>query len=333
VAERIHGALADPFLVGGDEVYTTVSTGIAVSHDRYENPDEMLRDADIAMYQAKADGRAQYSVFRQAMHGMVVSQLHMENDLRRALDRDEFELFYQPIIDLDTRTIVACEALIRWRHPQRGLLLPGDFLVHAEDTGLIMPIGEWVVRNACVQALEWSHRLGVDDSPAVSVNLFSTQFSRSELVDLIVSHLDDVGLPAHLLQLEITESAVIDVPELAIDVMQRLRNLGVKVHLDDFGTGYSSLSYLQRFAIDVLKIDQSFIQRLGAAGDGLEIVKAIVNLARTLGMKALAEGIETADQLSVVRDLGCAYGQGFYFARPAPAAEVLELIEAGPITL
>jgi diguanylate cyclase (GGDEF)-like protein/PAS domain S-box-containing protein len=333
VAERIHDALASPFQVGVDEVFTTASTGIAISSAHYDSPDEILRDADIAMYQAKAEGRARHSVYDRSMHGLVLNQLHLENDLRRALDREEFILHYQPIVDIADGRVVACEALLRWQHPERGLLPPSEFLGMAEETGLIMPIGEWVVRSGCQQASEWMRKAADGASPAVSINLFSRQFSRAELVEYIKKILEEVDLPPDRLQLEITESAVIDVPELAIDVLYRLRNLGVKVHLDDFGTGYSSLAYLQRFAVDTLKIDQGFIQRLSGDGGGGEIVQTIVTLARNLGMDALAEGIESSEQLATVRELGCSYAQGYFFSRPVPAADIVELIARGPMAL
>jgi len=203
----------------------------------------------------------------------------------------------------------------------------------AEETGLINPIGEWVLRTGCRQASAWMTQSDGDGSPAVSINLFSRQFSQTELVVYIQKVLEEIQLPADRLQLEITESAIIDVPELAIDVMHRLRSLGVKVHLDDFGTGYSSLAYLQRFAIDALKIDRGFIQRLGSNGGGAEIVQTIVTLARNLGMDALAEGIESPDQLSMVRDMGCDFAQGFLFAKPMPPEEVAELIQRGPMAV
>jgi diguanylate cyclase (GGDEF)-like protein/PAS domain S-box-containing protein len=333
VARRIHDSLSLPFRVGDQEVFTSTSTGIAISSPRYENPDEILRDADIAMYQAKAEGRARHHLYDESMHPLVLSQFHLENDLRRALDRNEFELHYQPIVDTFSGKIFACEALLRWRHPDRGLLPPGEFLSLAEETGLINPIGEWVLRSGCRQARAWMESLNGSGSPAVSINLFSRQFSRSELVVYIQELLDETGLPADRLQLEITESAVIDVPELAIDVLHRLRNLGVKVHLDDFGTGYSSLAYLQRFAVDFLKIDQGFVQRLGRNGDGVEIVRTIVTLARNLGMTALAEGIETEEQFAIARDLGCSFGQGFLFSKPAPPENITELLQRGPMAV
>lgn len=331
VAQRIHTALTKPFQVGDQEIFTSASTGIAISSAQYDNPDELLRDADIAMYQAKADGRARHFMYDDSMHPLVLSQLHLENDLRRALEREEFVLHYQPIVDALSGRIVACEALVRWQHPERGLLAPGEFLSMAEETGLINPIGEWVLRTGCREALRWMRECDGSSSPAVSINLFSRQFSRAELVVYIRKILDELKLPANRLQLEITESAIIDVPELAIDVMHRLRELGIKVHLDDFGTGYSSLAYLQRFAIDTLKIDRGFIQRIGGDGGGAEIVQTIISLARNLGMDALAEGIEKPEQLSTVRDMGCGFAQGFLFARPLPPDEILELIQRGPM--
>jgi diguanylate cyclase (GGDEF)-like protein/PAS domain S-box-containing protein len=333
VAQRIHDALAQPFRVGDEEVFTTASTGIALSSSRYDRPDEILRDADIAMYQAKAEGRARHFLYDESMHPLVLSQLHLENDLRRALERDEFLLHYQPIVSTSSGKIVACEALLRWQHPERGLLPPGEFLSLAEETGLINPIGEWVLRTGCRQATKWMRELKHNGSPAVSINLFSRQFSRAELVSFIERELAENELPADRLQLEITESAVIDVPELAIDVMRRLRALGVKVHLDDFGTGYSSLAYLQRFAVDTLKIDRGFIQRLGSDSDGAEIVRTIITLARNLGMEALAEGIERPEQLSLAREMGCDFAQGYLFSKPRPPSEISTLLAKGPMDL
>jgi diguanylate cyclase (GGDEF)-like protein/PAS domain S-box-containing protein len=332
VAQRIHAALAKPFRIGDQEVFTSASTGIAISSPRYDSPDEILRDADIAMYQAKGEGRARHHLYDESMHPQVLTQLHLENDLRRALERDELVLHYQPIVDTTTGRIVACEALLRWRHPERGLLPPGEFLSLAVDTGLTNPIGQWVVRTGVRQAAAWFEAYG-EGSPAVSLNLFSHQFSQPEIAVFVEQVLAEFQLPADRLQLEITESAVIEVPELAIGVMQRLRNLGVKLYLDDFGTGYSSLAYLQRFAIDTMKIDRGFIQRLGTNGGGVEIVRTIVTLARNLGMEALAEGIESPEQLALVRELGCTYGQGFWLARPMPAQEATAVIERGPMTV
>jgi diguanylate cyclase (GGDEF)-like protein/PAS domain S-box-containing protein len=331
VAQRIHTALSKPFQVGDQEIFTSASTGIAISSVQYDNPDEILRDADIAMYQAKADGRARHFMYDESMHPMVLSQLHLENDLRRALEREEFVLHYQPIVDALSGRIVACEALVRWQHPERGLLPPGEFLSMAEETGLINPIGEWVLRTGCREAKRWMAECNGGESPAVSINLFSRQFSRAELVVYIREVLNEFELPSDRLQLEITESAVIDLPELAIDVMSRLRELGIKVYLDDFGTGYSSLAYLQRFAIDTLKIDRGFIERIGSDGGGAEIVQTIISLARNLGMDALAEGIERPEQLTTVRDMGCGFAQGFLFAKPLPPDEILELIKLGPM--
>lgn len=331
VAQRIHTALSKSFQVGDHEVFTSASTGIAISSAQYDSPDEILRDADIAMYQAKANGRARHFMYDESMHPLLLSQLHLENDLRRALEREEFVLHYQPIVDALSGRIVACEALVRWQHPERGLLPPGEFLSMAEETGLINPIGEWVLRTGCRQAARWMHECSGITSPAVSINLFSRQFTRAELVVYIQEVLDEFKLPPDRLQLEITESAIIDVPELAIEVMRRLRDLGIKVHLDDFGTGYSSLAYLQRFAIDTLKIDRGFIQRIGSDGGGAEIVQTIISLARNLGMDALAEGIEKPEQLTAVRDMGCGFAQGFLFAKPLPPDEILELIQRGPM--
>jgi diguanylate cyclase (GGDEF)-like protein/PAS domain S-box-containing protein len=321
VASRIHEVVEAPFAIGGNEVFTTVSTGIAISNVRYSSPEEVVRDADIAMYRAKSLGRSCHQVFDPEMHTHAKHRLQLETEFRHALERDEFELHFQPIVDLPSSRPVAFEALIRWRHPERGLLMPGEFLEIADETSLILPMGEWVLRAACREAQTWPSLSPDSHPPGVSVNLVSRQFSKPELVEFIKEVLGSTGLDADRLNLEITESTVIDAPERAIDVLLRLQNLGVKVHVDDFGTGYSSLAYLQRFAVDALKIDQSFTARIDSAG-GEKIVKAIITLAHGLGMAALAEGVETPKQFDRLCELGCDFGQGFLFARPMEASKI-----------
>jgi diguanylate cyclase (GGDEF)-like protein/PAS domain S-box-containing protein len=327
VAERIQATVSIPYQIGQHEVFSTASIGISLSTSGYRSPDEIMRDADIATNQAKERGRARHEIFEPVMRSTAVSLQRLETELRRAVDRGEFTLFYQPIVSLESQRVVAFEALLRWLHPERGLILPSEFLPLTEETGLIIPIGEWVLDQACRQIRGWDRFCNGHPAPAISVNLFSRQFTQPELVGLIKKVLHETGANARNLHLEITESAVIDDPERAIHVLRKLKDLDLTINLDDFGTGYSSLSYLQRFAVDVLKIDQSFIAKIGGNDKGTEIVEAIVTLAHKLGMKALGEGIETAEQLAQLTALGCEYGQGFYFSSAVAAADATRLLE------
>jgi diguanylate cyclase (GGDEF)-like protein/PAS domain S-box-containing protein len=329
VAERIQKALAAPFQLGQEEVFSTASIGISLSTGGYSSPDEIFRDADIALSRAKELGRARHEVFNPEMRTFAVSLQRLETDLRRAVERSEFTLYYQPIVSLSSRQVIAFEALLRWQHPERGLISPGEFLPLAEETGLIIPIGEWVLNQACRQIHGWESFCNGHPAPAVCVNLFSRQFSQPELVGLIEEVLQKTGAKASNLHLEITESAVIDDPERAINVLKQLKGLDLKINLDDFGTGYSSFSYLQRFAVDVLKIDQSFVAKIGTGGSkGAEIVEAIVTLAHKLGMEALGEGIETVDQLNWLAELECEYGQGYYFSSALDHTEATKLLQS-----
>jgi EAL domain-containing protein (putative c-di-GMP-specific phosphodiesterase class I) len=330
VAERIQKALALPFDLDGHEVFTTVSIGIAVSATGYDRPEDVLRDADIAMYRAKALGKARYEVFDTAMHKRFVTLLRLETDLRRALERQEFCVYYQPIVSLTTGYITGFEALLRWQHPRRGLVLPSEFIMLAEETGLIIAIDRWVLREAYRQMRLWQSRFGDRLPLSVSVNLSSKQFSQLDLIEHIDQTLQEQELHAHSLKLELTESMVMENAEMTAAMLADLRALDVRVSIDDFGTGYSSLSYLQRFPIDTLKIDRSFIQGIGADGDNTEIIQAITALAHNLGMDVIAEGIETAEQLAHLRALACEYGQGYYFARPVNSEATYQLLSDWP---
>jgi EAL domain-containing protein (putative c-di-GMP-specific phosphodiesterase class I) len=327
VAERIRDHLTRPVPIEGQEVVVTASIGIAVGGSAYHGADDVLRDADIAMNRAKKLGRDRYEIFDPSMHRHAVALLKLENDLRRAVERDELVLHYQPILDLSSWKAVAVEALVRWHHPERGLLPPAEFLPVAEETGLITNIGEWALRVACRQAAAW-RKPGGQPTPAISINLVSTQFTRPELVDFIKELLEANGVTPDCLQLEITEETIIDAPERAVEVVARLKALGIKVHLDDFGTGYSSLSYLQRFDVDSLKIDRSFVGRMTSDASSGELVEAIVTLAHALGMQALAEGIETPEQLLRLQQLGCEMGQGFYFSPPVDPEHIRTVLDA-----
>ena len=329
VAERLRQRLAEPFAIGGTDVFVTVSIGIAFGTPAYSSPSEVLRDADTALHRAKALGRDRHQVFDPDMHTRAVELLRLETDLRRAIERKELRLHYQPIVSLRDGSIVSFEALLRWLHPERGLLAPASFMSLAEETGLILTMGEWVLTEACRQAREWERAQNGKNSPAVSVNLFSRELTRPGLVDFVAQVLGESKLNPNRLEFEITESAIIEDPDRAIEIHSRLRGLGVRVNLDDFGTGYSSLSYLQRFAVDALKIDRSFVSKVGVSGAGTAIVRAIVTLAHSLGMGALAEGVETEQQLGLLRELGCDHAQGFYFSHAVEADRATDMISKG----
>ena len=326
-AQRVMEAMGEPFALEGHEVYATASVGIACSATGYTRPQDILRDADTAMYRAKALGRARYEVFGQEMHAHALTLLQLEMDLRRAIERNEFVAYYQPIVALADRRIVGFEALARWRHPDRGILLPEEFIPLAEETGLIIALDRRIMREACGQVAEWHRRDPRNRGLALSANVSSKQFLHPELIDFIETTLGQSGLGAGDLKLEITESVVMSNPENTTSMLLKLKALDVRLQIDDFGTGYSSLSYLQRFHIDSLKIDRSFIHHLGEDEESLEIVRTIIALAHNLHMEVLAEGVETEDQLGRLRDLGCEYAQGFYFSHPVPAERIDALLE------
>ncbi|HZB46023.1 MAG TPA: EAL domain-containing protein [Pyrinomonadaceae bacterium] len=316
VAERIQKELSAPFVLSGREVFNTVSMGIAPSSTGYERAEDILRDADTAMYRAKSLGKARYEIFDKAMHARAINLLQLETDMRRALERDEFMLHYQPIVALEDFRLRGFEALVRWQHPERGFISPIDFIPVAEETGMIIPLGEWVLREACRQMNRWQTMFPVETPLFMSVNLSSKQFSQTELINKIAFIIDETGINATSLKLEITESVVMENIDVATEMLRQLRALGVKLSIDDFGTGYSSLSYLHRFPIDTLKIDRSFVSRMTDNQENAEIVRTIVVLAQNLGMDVVAEGVETNDQLALLKKLGCENGQGYYFSKP-----------------
>lgn len=329
VVERIQSRLAEPFTIGGHEIYVTASIGVTVSSVGYERAEAVLRDADIAMYRAKVQGRSRYETFDDWMRADARELMELETDLRRAVERNEFSVFYQPVIDLASGRIVGFEALVRWMHPTRDLILPIEFLALAEETGLIVAIDRLVLAETCEQLRRWR-----DAFPArqlnVSVNLSTRQFRRDDLCDAVVACLDRSGIPAGALGLEITEGTIMENADKATEILSELRQHGVRWSIDDFGTGYSSLSYLNRFPVDVLKIDQSFVRRLGSHGENAEIIGTIMSLASSLRMHVVAEGIETAEQLAQLRDHGCQFGQGYYFSHPLDAEGATQLIERDP---
>jgi diguanylate cyclase (GGDEF)-like protein/PAS domain S-box-containing protein len=331
VAERILAALDAPFRLGEQEVFTTASIGIALSSTGYEKPEDILRDADTAMYRAKLEGRSRYEVFDRNMHVMAVEALQIESELRRALERAELVLHYQPIVRLDDGGIAGFEALLRWQNPRCGLLQPADFIPLAEETGLIVPIGWWVLEEACRQGKTWQERLPGGESRTVSVNMSGAQFMQADLLERVDGALQRSGLAPQCLILEITESVVIQNAEVVLSSMQALRERGIQLCIDDFGTGYSSLNYLRSFPIDALKIDRSFIAQIGTVEGGSSgLIETIVALSRNLGMQAVAEGVETLEQLDLVRGMGPRFAQGFYFAAALPPAQLEALLAEHP---
>ncbi len=321
VAERIQHCLKQPFELDGRHLFTSASIGIATSETAYSNAQDLLRDADTAMYRAKALGKARCEVFDVRMREAAIARLALETDLRRAIERNEFELHYQPIISLATGKLAGFEALVRWRHPERGLVSPEHFIGVAEETGLIVPLGSWVLHRACTQMSEWHRAHPSSDALTMHVNLSARQFVHPNLATEIAEILQETGLPASSLNLEITESAVIENPESVIELLGTLKALGLRISIDDFGTGHSSLSYLHRFPIDALKIDRSFVSAMTV--EQSKIIQAIVALAQALHLEVIAEGIETLDQLSRLSQLGSDGGQGYLFAAAlsAPNAE------------
>lgn len=336
VAERINEELGQSFNLDGYYVFTTASIGIALSSTDYDRPADLLRDANIAMYRAKAQGRARYAVFDKAMHDDIVMLSQLENDLRRDVEgignqpNTQFQLYYQPIVSLSTGRISSFEALLRWQHPTRGLVSPADFIPVAEETGLIVPIGRWVLREACRQMHMWQLAFSDRGPEMIAVNLSGKQFLQPDLVEQIDQILQQTGLNASSLKLEITESVVMENAPEATVMLERLRSLSVQLSIDDLGTGYSSLSRLHSFPVNTLKIDRSFVSQIGNKGENSEIVQAIVMLAHQIGMSVIAEGVETAAQLTKLKELKCEEGQGYFFSRPLTSQAAQELIAAAP---
>jgi len=326
-AERLMKALAPPFLLAGKEVFTSISIGIALSNTAYEQPEDMLRDADTAMYRAKSLGKARYEVFDADMRASVMARLQLETDLRRALERNEFRNFYQPIVSLESGRIVGFEALMRWQHPTRGMIAPEEFIFVAEETGLIRELGWWSLREACRQMSNWRAGSKGYVGLTMSVNLSAKQLLQPHLVEEMNKLLRETALPSEALKLEITESAVMADPAAAAEMLQQIKSLGIRLAIDDFGTGYSSLSYLHRFPLDTLKIDRSFISGDGAGDDGIEIARTIMPMARNLRLDVVAEGVETIEQVALLKKLQCKYAQGYYFSKPLAPEEIAPLLE------
>ena len=316
VAERIYRELSIPFNLGGYEVFIEASIGIAVGNKDYQKPENLLRDAELAVSDAKRQNKLPYQIFNQSMRGKALTLLQLENDLRRAIKREEFILHYQPIISLRSNKIKGFEVLVRWRHPEKGIVPPNDFIPLAEDTGLIIPLGFWVLREACIQMYSWQIKFGGLLDWKVSVNISSKQLALPNFVTKIKQILLETNLDPHNLKLEITESSLVEDTQHTISILKELKSLGIEFSLDDFGTGYSSLSYLHQFPFDTIKIDRSFVNSIGDNIEKLGIVRAIVALAHNLGMDTIAEGIETVNQLAQLKALRCEYGQGYYLSKP-----------------
>jgi diguanylate cyclase (GGDEF)-like protein len=324
-AEIIRRKILSPFTINGRQVFTSVSIGIAFSNTSYDEAEDILRDADMAMYHAKALNR-DYIVFDPTMHTRAVTLLQIETDLRNAIERDELMVYYQPIINLATMNIMGFEALMRWNHPQRGIVPPTEFIPIAEDTGLIIDLTLWILRKSCNQMIEWQKKSPLNESLVISVNLSGKHFAQTDMIEQIRRIINETGINPACLKLEITESAVMGNAEKAITLLKNLRLLGLQLSIDDFGTGYSSLSYLHRFPIDMLKVDRSFVGTMEDGTENGEIVRTIIALAKTLQLNVIAEGIETIHQLHQLRILGCEYGQGYLFSRPVPFTEAEELL-------
>jgi PAS domain S-box-containing protein len=319
VAERIQSSFSEPFLISGQEIFTSVSIGIAMN-TTYSRAADLVRDADAAMYRAKSRGRARCEVFDKAMHGQAIDRLRLETDLRRAFEREEFLVYYQPIISLKTGTIAGFEALLRWQRPGVGVVAPGEFITVTEEMGLIVPIGEWAFRKSCEQVRRWNMDFPRAEMLTMSVNVSGRQFAQSNLVAQVERILRETGVEAAAVKLEITESVAMGDAERTIKVVKELKKLGVRISIDDFGTGFSSLSHLRRFPIDTLKIDRSFVSDLKMNPENREIIRTIIGLARNLGMDVVAEGTETLDEIGYLKSLGCEFAQGYFFSKPLDSA-------------
>lgn len=330
VAERIEEALSFPINLGGSEITTSASMGIVTSAMSQEQPEQLLRSADMAMYRAKAAGRARYEMFDRAMHTDALARLQLETDLRRAVELGEFRLHYQPLVSLRTGHITGLEALLRWEHPQRGLVQPSEFIPVAEETGLIVRIGRWVLNEACQRLKVWQDAHPRDEPLSIGVNLSVKQFSQPDLIDQLTTAIRSSGISPKCLMLEITEAALIDKGGAAMALLSQIKQVGAQIYLDDFGTGYSSLIYLHRLPIDAIKIDRELVSTMDTDDKNLRLVRTILTFAQIIGVRAEAEGISSAEQLRELRSLKCQHGQGYLFSAPIPHDAVDELLAADP---
>lgn len=324
-ADRLAKRLSEPYTLDGRQVFSSAKIGIAYGNSKYPEAEDILRDADIAMYYSK-DNSESYVIFDQKMHIRAVTRLQLETDLRFAIERNEFELYYQPIVDLKEASLSGFEALVRWNHPQRGLVPPNEFIPISESTGLIIPMTVQILHSACRQVVAWKQKLPIGTPLSVAVNLSGKHFAHPELVDQINTVISETGIDPSSLKLELTESAVMENAETAILMLKQIKETGVQISIDDFGTGYSSLSYLHRFPIDLLKVDRSFVSAMEENTENGEIVRTVIALASALNLKVVAEGIESVHQFHQLRVLGCQYGQGYLFSKPLPAQDIERLI-------
>jgi len=329
--KRLQKVISSPFELSGEEIFISASFGIVLGTPRYSRANDMLRDADLAMYRAKKEGKSGFEVFEEQRHRPRFDQLQVETSLRYALNEGWIHVFYQPIVDLKSRKIKGFEALSRLIHPSHGIMPPSEFIGIAEETGLIVPLGEQVLKMACAKTVEWQRQYGLGDDLTISVNFSARHLADESILALLSDVLAETGLPAKSLKIEITETLIMSNPELAAQTLDRIKKLGVTLSLDDFGTGYSSLGYLRRFPIDTLKMDRSFVGRMDTDSRDLELVRMIIQLAHTLGMEVVSEGIETKSQLDLLTELDCEFGQGFYFAKPLPADEAVQLLAKPPV--
>jgi predicted signal transduction protein with EAL and GGDEF domain len=323
LSKRIRESVIKPYQIEGHQIVTDISIGISVAPMDAVESAELLRNADMALYDAKADGRGTFRFFEPEMNTRMKVRRELEMDLRKALATEQFQLYYQPLVVLQTNDVTAFEALLRWNHPTKGLVSPADFIPIAEETGLIIPLGEWVIKAACTEAVEWP------DHIKVAVNLSPAQLNNRNLVSTVKAALDESGMSPHKLQLEITESVLLQNTFTTLATLHELRKMGVQIALDDFGTGYSSLSYLRSFPFDKIKIDRSFIQDLSNGAEPLAIVNAVAGLAKCLNMTSTAEGVETREQMETLQAIGCTEMQGYLFSKARPANEIRQFFAQG----
>ena len=326
IAQRILKCLEQPFEVDGNTIYISTSIGIVLGSPQYVRAEQIIRDADTAMYRAKALGKGCYAIFDEAMHVNAVKRLDMENDLRRGVKNNEFIVYYQPIVNMADQSIKGFEALIRWQHPTKGLVMPGCFIPVAEETGLIVPMGRFVLYEACRQMHNWMRHFPYREEMIIHVNVSGIQLQQETFIDEVRDCLYETGLPAHCLKLEITESMLMSLEDRAIAIFQELKKMHVQIGIDDFGTGYSSLSYLHKFPVNTLKVDRSFVTAINKSEENTKIVKTIISLAHTLGLDVVAEGIESAEHITILGEMSCEYGQGYHFSRPQPPRQILKML-------
>jgi len=326
VADRLQSMLRSTPLLEEPSLHVTASIGIVLSLSGYERPEDMLRDADIAMYRAKANGRSRYEIYDTVMRQRILERLSLEAELHKALENNDLTVHYQPIIEISEGRVTGFEALVRWRHPVSGMMYPGQFMPLAEETGLIISIDRWVMRTACQQTVAWQQQYPSQSPLSISINISSRQITQPDFIDFLRDILQETKLEVNCLLLEITENTIMENFDQAASILQQLRQLGVQIHIDDFGVGYSSLNYLSRFPINSLKIDRSFIHMMTEDSSYLKIVQAIIRLTHSLGMSVTAEGVETQEQLSQLRELECEYIQGFLISKPIDSKDAGKLL-------